>query len=171
MAQLKALRGWKNLGPYKWHLLALALLACAEVALRVALPWPMKAVVDHALGGVPPPPWLASLAGGQRARLLTIAVLSGIVVQLLQGHPLGAQVTGTEDVGLMAADRHDLAAAHLQLQPAAGLAQRADAVHGALFGVDRRVGRRGVEGHGGPFFGRSGACRSPQHAASEAVRQ
>jgi ATP-binding cassette, subfamily B, bacterial len=83
MAQLKALRGWKNLGPYKWHLLALALLACAEVALRVTLPWPMKAVVDHALGSVPPPPWLASLAGGQRATLLAIAVLSGIVVQLL----------------------------------------------------------------------------------------
>jgi ATP-binding cassette, subfamily B, bacterial len=83
MAQLKALRGWKNLGPYKWHLLALALLACAEVALRVALPWPMKAVVDHALGSIPPPPWLASLAGGQRTRLLTIAVLSGIIVQLL----------------------------------------------------------------------------------------
>jgi ATP-binding cassette, subfamily B, bacterial len=83
MAQLKALRGWKNLGPYKWHLLALALLACAEVALRVTLPWPMKAVVDHALGSVPPPPWLAALAGEQRTRLLTIAVLSGIVVQLL----------------------------------------------------------------------------------------
>ena len=82
MGQVNVLRGWKNLGPYTGHLLLLAILSCAEVALRVALPWPMKAVVDHALGSTPPPAWLTTAAHGQRETLLAIAVLGGIVLQL-----------------------------------------------------------------------------------------
>jgi ABC-type multidrug transport system fused ATPase/permease subunit len=82
MRHVNALRGWKNLGPLTWHLLRLAVLSCAEVALRVALPWPMKSIVDHALGSVPPPPWLLAPAQGRRETLLAIAVLGGIVLQL-----------------------------------------------------------------------------------------
>jgi ATP-binding cassette, subfamily B, bacterial len=76
-------RGWKNLGAYKWHLLLLAALSLIEVLLRVAMPWPMKAVVDHALGDVPPPAWMARLAGTSREAWLVFAVLVGIVVQLV----------------------------------------------------------------------------------------
>jgi len=36
-------------------------LSVAEVGLRVLLPWPMKAIVDQALGTVPPARWLAPL--------------------------------------------------------------------------------------------------------------
>src|SRR5215212_2511667 len=74
------LRGWKNLGPYKWRLLALAALSAFEVALRVALPWPMKLVVDHALGSIPPPSWLAA-AGATRESWLWLAVGGGVVLQ------------------------------------------------------------------------------------------
>src|SRR5436305_369013 len=49
---MRRLRGWKNLAPYKWRLLLLAALSCGEVVLRVLLPWPMKIVVDHALGAL-----------------------------------------------------------------------------------------------------------------------
>lgn len=75
------LRGWKNLGPYKWRLLALTVLSAFEVALRVALPWPMKLIVDHALGSVPPPGWLVAAAGATRESWLWFAVAGGIVLQ------------------------------------------------------------------------------------------
>jgi ATP-binding cassette, subfamily B, bacterial len=61
----------------------LAALSLGEVLLRVAMPWPMKAVVDHALGSVPPPPWLERVAGTTREGWLAFAVLAGIVVQII----------------------------------------------------------------------------------------
>jgi ATP-binding cassette subfamily B protein len=80
---VKATRGWKNLKAYKWHLLLLAALAFAEVVLRVAMPWPMKAVVDHALGDVPPPEWLTRFAGTTREGWLVFGVIGGILVQVV----------------------------------------------------------------------------------------
>jgi ATP-binding cassette, subfamily B, bacterial len=77
------LRGWKNLGPYRWRLGGLALLSAAEVLLRVALPWPMKVVVDHALGTMPPPPSLVAVVGAARESWLLFAVAAGIVLQLM----------------------------------------------------------------------------------------
>jgi ABC-type multidrug transport system fused ATPase/permease subunit len=77
------LHGWKNLAPYSGRLALLALLAGVEVALRVALPWPMKAVVDYAIGDSAPPSWLLAIAGADREARLLIAVISGIVLQLL----------------------------------------------------------------------------------------
>jgi ABC-type multidrug transport system fused ATPase/permease subunit len=77
----------------------LAVLSCAEVALRVALPWPMKAVVDHALGSVPPPEWMAAAAGPGRAQWLGFAVLAGLALQaahqaVLMGHTRVQTVLG-----------------------------------------------------------------------------
>jgi ATP-binding cassette, subfamily B, bacterial len=75
--------GWslRHVGLYKWRLVGLAALACVEVALRVVLPWPMKAVVDNALGSTPPPAWL-TLAGPARERLLLVAVVAGLLIQV-----------------------------------------------------------------------------------------
>jgi ABC-type multidrug transport system fused ATPase/permease subunit len=67
---MKRLRGWKNLAPYRWRLAGLAALSAAEVALRVALPWPMKVVVDDALGTMPPPPIVAAIATSREAWLM-----------------------------------------------------------------------------------------------------
>jgi ABC-type multidrug transport system fused ATPase/permease subunit len=80
---VKRLRGWKNLGAYRWHLSLLVALAAAEVALRTLLPWPMKILVDHAVGPVPPPPWLIAIAGDTRERWLIFAVLAGLAGQAL----------------------------------------------------------------------------------------
>jgi ATP-binding cassette subfamily B protein/subfamily B ATP-binding cassette protein MsbA len=100
------LRGWKNLAPYRGRLFALALLSCLEVGLRVALPWPMKVVVDHALGELPPPAWVVSLAGTERELWLVFAVAAGLLIQVahqavLMGHTRVYSVTGhllTRDV-------------------------------------------------------------------------
>lgn len=40
----------------------------AEVVLRVALPWALKAVIDHVFGGAPPPAWLESASAALAAR-------------------------------------------------------------------------------------------------------
>jgi ATP-binding cassette, subfamily B, bacterial len=83
---MKRLRGWKNLKPYKWRLAALAGLSAAEVLLRVSLPWPMKVVVDNALGSVPVPDWIRAFAGSRPQSVLMFAVITGIALQL--GHQL-----------------------------------------------------------------------------------
>ncbi|HEY9466171.1 MAG TPA: ABC transporter ATP-binding protein [Vicinamibacterales bacterium] len=93
------LHGWKNLRPYTGRLLALALLAVAEVALRVALPWPMTVVVDHALGNRPPPDWIISLAGPSQVSWLVFAVAASVLIQVahqavLMGHTRIHTVTG-----------------------------------------------------------------------------
>jgi ATP-binding cassette subfamily B protein len=78
-----SLHGWKNLAPYRWRFIALAALSCAEVALRLASPWPMKAVVDYALGPVPAPGWLQRISGSSNGvPVLLVAVVAGIVLQV-----------------------------------------------------------------------------------------
>ena len=93
------LRGWKNLAPYRWRLSALALLSAAEVGLRVGLPWPMKVLVDHAIGDRPPPTWIVDLVGVERSSWLIFAVAAGIVIQMahqavLMAHTRLHTVTG-----------------------------------------------------------------------------
>ena len=83
---------WRYLRPYRGRIAALAALSSAEVALRVLIPWPMKAVVDHVLGTAPMPPAmqaaLSPLLGripvltGERERLLVAIVVSGLLVQV-----------------------------------------------------------------------------------------
>src|SRR5438552_2673448 len=48
-------------------------------------PWPLKVLVDHALGNHPPPAWLAALVGSatERHALLIVAVVSGLIIALL----------------------------------------------------------------------------------------
>jgi ATP-binding cassette, subfamily B, bacterial len=74
----------KQTRAYGSSLAVLASLSIAEVALRVLLPWPMKAVVDNALGDGAVPRWLVWMPGaaGGRERLLFAAVLFGLLVQV-----------------------------------------------------------------------------------------
>jgi ABC-type multidrug transport system fused ATPase/permease subunit len=63
----------------------LAALSCAEVGLRVLLPWPMKAVVDTALGPQPVPGWMLALPGvdpQRRGSLLVAIVAAGLMIQI-----------------------------------------------------------------------------------------
>jgi ATP-binding cassette subfamily B protein/subfamily B ATP-binding cassette protein MsbA len=106
---------WKQVEPYKGRLAWLALLSCAEVALRVALPWPMKAVIDHALGDTPPPGWMLRIAGSTRSEWLVFAVLAGMIVQVahqavLMGHTRLYTVVGHQ----LTRDLRQRLFAHLQ---------------------------------------------------------
>ena len=90
---------WTYLVAYRWRLGLLALLSCAEVALRVALPWPMKAVVDHVLGATAPPAWMLQAAGPTREGWLAFVVIAGMALQVahqavLMGHTRVHTVTG-----------------------------------------------------------------------------
>jgi ATP-binding cassette subfamily B protein len=73
--------------PYRRSLDMLTALATAEIVLRLALPWPMKAVVDTALGSQPAPGWLLALPGvrpDSRPALLVAIVALGLLIQM--GH-------------------------------------------------------------------------------------
>ena len=69
---------------YRWQLLLLAALSCAEVSLRILLPWPMKAVVDDVLGNRGVPSWLVWMPGPSPSpeRLLLEVVAAGFLVQV-----------------------------------------------------------------------------------------
>jgi ATP-binding cassette subfamily B protein len=69
---------------YRRQLLLLAALSCAEVSLRILLPWPMKAVVDDVLGNRGVPSWLAWMPGPSPSpeRLLLEVVAAGFLVQV-----------------------------------------------------------------------------------------
>src|SRR3982751_5138039 len=97
------------LRPYEARMALLACLSLAEVAARALLPWPMKAIVDQALGAQPAAAWLFGLPGvhaGSRASLLIAIATIGVVVQLchqgiLMAHTRLFTVTGnalTRDV-------------------------------------------------------------------------
>ncbi len=75
------------LRPYRPRVVAIALLAVAEIALAALAPWPLKALVDNVLGGQPFPTALAELVtaftGGNIMVLLIVVAAVGLAVQLL----------------------------------------------------------------------------------------
>jgi len=76
---------------YKKQLLLFTLLAVAEVIMGLALPWPMKLLVDNVLGAQPLPDWLGPLAaafstGNRVAMLIAVcgaSLLIGIASELI----------------------------------------------------------------------------------------
>lgn len=107
-----------HVGPYKQRLGALFALSCAEVLLRVLLPWPMMAIVDQALGSASPSAWVLALPGvsaGSRDSLLIGIVVLGFVIQMahqavLMAHTRVYSVTGH----LITRDLRQRLFAHLQ---------------------------------------------------------
>jgi len=75
------------LRPYRPRVVAIALLAVAEIVLAALAPWPLKALVDNVLGGQPFPTALAevvtAITGGNLMVLLIVVVAVGLAVQLL----------------------------------------------------------------------------------------
>ena len=93
-----------HLAPYRGRIVVLTVLSLAEVGLRTLLPWPMKAVVDQALGSQAPSGWLVWLPGvsaASRASVLIALAVLGIAIQVLHQSVLMAHtrwftVTGHE---------------------------------------------------------------------------
>src|SRR5262245_21166307 len=76
------------LRPYRTRVCSIVALALVEIGLAALAPWPLKAVVDNVLGGLPLPAWLGSIlgpiVGGSATMLLVVVVLTGLVLQV--GH-------------------------------------------------------------------------------------
>jgi ATP-binding cassette subfamily B protein/subfamily B ATP-binding cassette protein MsbA len=87
---------WRYLRPYRGRIAGLAALSFAEVILRVLSPWPLKAVIDHVVGGAPlgsvsaavlsPLANALAMVGGERERLLASIVVWGLAIQI--GHQI-----------------------------------------------------------------------------------
>jgi ABC-type multidrug transport system fused ATPase/permease subunit len=92
----------ERLRAHRVPILGLAVLSALEVLLRVLLPWPMKAIVDQALGPVPVTPWLGWLSGdgSNRMALLVMLALIGVAIQfvhqlVLMSHTRQSAILGT----------------------------------------------------------------------------
>jgi ATP-binding cassette, subfamily B, bacterial len=78
------------LQPYRRPLAVLSALSAAEVGLRVASPWALKAIVDHVFGAAPAPNWLrgsaaaaaAKVNGDPRIALLLSIIALGLIAHL-----------------------------------------------------------------------------------------
>jgi ABC-type multidrug transport system fused ATPase/permease subunit len=79
--------------PQRWPVLAARLLrpdrmavaiavwlALLDVVLSLAAPWPLKVVVDYALGHQPLPPWLAPLGGLRPVWVAVLAAMAGLLL-------------------------------------------------------------------------------------------
>jgi ATP-binding cassette, subfamily B, bacterial len=112
--------GWAfgHLKAYRGRVAVLALLSVSEVMLRVMLPWPMKAIVDQALGSMPPSSWLLVLPGvtaGRRASLLIAIALVGILIQFMhQGVLMAHTWLFTETGHMLTRDLRERLFNHLQ---------------------------------------------------------
>jgi ATP-binding cassette subfamily B protein/subfamily B ATP-binding cassette protein MsbA len=74
------------LRPY-WHLgVLLVVLIVLAGAADLLGPWPLKILVDNALGDYPAPGWLQAIVGqaGTKTSLLVLAVSAGLVVALVR---------------------------------------------------------------------------------------
>jgi subfamily B ATP-binding cassette protein MsbA len=98
------------LRPYKTGLAIVFLAMLVETAMSLAAPWPLKVVLDNALGGHPLPPWLAwvhDLGLSQNAiGLAAFAAIATIVVAALGAAASYVDNYWTESVGQWIA--HDL---------------------------------------------------------------
>ncbi|MDQ3951269.1 MAG: ABC transporter ATP-binding protein/permease [Gemmatimonadota bacterium] len=103
----------RYLQPY-WRLAVVAvLLILLSSAVGLLGPWPLKILVDHALGGVPAPPWLAEPLGPlarDRVGLLVFAVLAGFGLTVVDNvlNVLGEYVTTRLDQRMVLDFRSDL---------------------------------------------------------------
>jgi ATP-binding cassette, subfamily B, bacterial len=94
MASNGSVLSWisRYLRPYRAHVGTLAALSLAEVTLRVLSPWPLKAIIDHVIGSVPPPRWLVTTMApfdfllarmiSPRERMLAAVVVTGLFIQI-----------------------------------------------------------------------------------------
>ena len=111
---------WSSARPYRGRIGALALLSLAEIALRIAAPWALVIVVDHALSGAPLTGAAAAalaalgLSTSPGAVLVTFAAL-GLLLQL--GHQLVVMAHGRLSVAagqLMIRDLRERLFVHIQ---------------------------------------------------------
>jgi subfamily B ATP-binding cassette protein MsbA len=73
------------LRPQRWPLVGGAVLVMAETVADLAQPWPLKVIVDGAVGHKPQHGWIAKLIGGPAADPQTILIRALVATALLVG--------------------------------------------------------------------------------------
>jgi ATP-binding cassette subfamily B protein len=72
------------LRPHRWRAGVILLLVGSSNGLALLMPWPLKVVVDHVLGGEPAPAWLAAVLPDallEPRTLLAAAVLAAVLFE------------------------------------------------------------------------------------------
>src|SRR5437763_673011 len=76
-------RSLQYLRPYSRLAAASSVVLVAAALIGLLAPWPLKVVIDHALGHQPLPGWFARLLGpaaGNKITLIVLAVIAGFVI-------------------------------------------------------------------------------------------
>jgi ATP-binding cassette, subfamily B, bacterial len=71
--------------PYRWVLLSATVLTGFAVVVELAAPWPLKVVIDNAIGGKPLPSWLSIFDGLSPSALTAVAALVGVALVAASG--------------------------------------------------------------------------------------
>lgn len=71
--------------PYRAPLAVATILILVETAIGLASPWPLKVVVDNAIGHQPLPTWLSSLSGLSPGGLTAVAAAAGVALVAASG--------------------------------------------------------------------------------------
>lgn len=79
------LRSGPLLRPYRWPLALAIALAIADVAVGLALPWPVKVAVDNVIGGQELTGWLSGAADWSPSAVAAAAAAAGVVLVALSG--------------------------------------------------------------------------------------
>jgi ABC-type multidrug transport system fused ATPase/permease subunit len=97
--------------PYRWTLVIILMAMLVETAMSLAGPWPLKIILDNAVGNHPLPHWLADLlgpllAGGSKMQIAALAAAAAVVIAALGAAASYVENYYTESVGQYVA--HDL---------------------------------------------------------------
>src|SRR5512133_2972281 len=71
--------------PYRLTLAAAAALTLVQTALELGSPWPLKVIVDNAVGDKPLPAWLAAAAAAAGVMLVTASGAVGYAITYSMG--------------------------------------------------------------------------------------
>ncbi|HKB12728.1 MAG TPA: ABC transporter transmembrane domain-containing protein, partial [Vicinamibacterales bacterium] len=89
--------------PYAGWLAIILLAMLVETVAGLAAPWPLKIVIDNALAGANPPPWLAGILGPAGAadgrRVAAAAAIGVVLIAIVGGAASYVENYYTESVG------------------------------------------------------------------------
>src|SRR6266852_4670212 len=89
--------------PYRGRLFIVLLAMLTEMAMSLAGPWPLKIVLDHAVGPHPTPDWLVGILGASfvedRAALITLAALCILLIAAIGAIANYVHTYFTESIG------------------------------------------------------------------------
>lgn len=91
------------LRPYRTSIVVIAVSMAVQTATSLAVPWPLKAILDNVVGNHPPPAWISwllpLLGGDSKGHIAAAAGLATVVIALLTGCAFYVSNYATEILG------------------------------------------------------------------------